>query len=314
MCRAELSQNTQTTDRIRRSARLPRLIGIVVAAMALAIFGQSQVLAQAPTVTAVFNNSIPGNLYTNCANTLTVPGNGTGTSYQASNGTSWYPWNSGSFMGGYTITIVGTNLSGVTKVNFGTYYVTSGFSNNTATQVTVTVPALGTANWIPVASWSRTALILTTVTVTNSGGTSSGTAATTGGTPPVALGGSGTGSTNQYMFCPPCVTSNAANGNLQMAPLAWGNYSNTPVTLAGQYLSGAVQFRWYTWNSYSVLSNYSDSSVTATFIPNTWNDGNFGDFTTHMHLYCTSAGTNEAINARMALTAAAIMALKAVNR
>ncbi len=280
MCRTELFHVNQTADRNRRNARLPRLIAIVAA---LAIFGQSQAFAQAPTVTAVFNNSIPtskslsGLAANNCGTTVTWPGNSNVANYTT------YPWNSGSMNGGYTATIVGTNLSSATAVHFGATAATN-IANNTATQLTCTVPAI---------TYNYNTPSTVVVTVTTSAGTSSATAATTAGAAPTALSGAGGGSTNQFIYAPAQVYYKASGTTMdQWAPCFNVSGSSTPMTMFGQYLYGALQTDFYQGNNrWGVcIPAYSDAATTACIMPNVGYGIGSNNGNNQLDLYMTCGG------------------------
>ena len=68
---------------------------------------------------------------------------------------------------GSSLTITGTNFSGITKVSFQNADVTSGFTNNTSTSVTVTVPVGATTGKITVTTAAGTSALSTqTFTIT----------------------------------------------------------------------------------------------------------------------------------------------------
>ncbi|MGN6647812.1 MAG: choice-of-anchor Q domain-containing protein [Cytophaga sp.] len=69
---------------------------------------------------------------------------------------------------GSSLTISGTNFSGITKVSFQNADVTSGFTNNTSTSVTVTVPTDATTGQITVTTAAGTSALSTqTFTIDN---------------------------------------------------------------------------------------------------------------------------------------------------
>lgn len=78
---------------------------------------------------------------------------------------------------GSSLTITGTNFTGITQIKFqGTSAVTTGFTNNTATSVTVTVPVGATTGKITVTTAGGTsALSAQTFTVTSTSATTNAT-------------------------------------------------------------------------------------------------------------------------------------------
>jgi hypothetical protein len=130
---------------------------------------------------------------------------------------------SGTTLGGTSVTITGTNLTGATAVKFGASNATS-FTVNSASSITASAPA-GSAGTVD-------------ITVTTPGGTSA------------------TGASDQFTYVTPAPTVTA------VSPASGTTLGGTSVTITGTNLTGATAVKFGASNAASFTVN-SASSITA---------------------------------------------------